>query len=444
MTKKEVLQQCEQYNVRFVHLQFCDLLGMVKSVTIPVSKLDDAIDHNVWFDGSSIEGFTRIYESDMYLKLDLTTFAIIPWESDSEESVARVICDVFLPDGSPFEGDPRQILRRQVERAKKLGFEYNVGPELEFFLFPVDEDGKAYVMPHDTAGYFDYSADRAGAIRGAMSDAVSAMGVDVETIHHEVAPGQHEIDFKYNTAIKQADHVMTVKTALRAVAQDFGLHATFMPKPISGVNGNGMHVHQSLSKGGKNAFYDEKSKYNGLSQTALQFIAGQLKHLPEIVSITNPTVNSYKRLVPGYEAPVYIAWGQTNRSALIRIPRLTAGRTEGTRCELRCPDSSSNPYLAFAVMLAAGLNGIEGKYPVPDPIDENIFEFTEKKARRMRVKTVPGSLGEAINKSEKSALVKDVLGEHSFAKFLDGKKAEADSFRLAVSQWEIDQYLDNY
>ncbi len=444
MTKKEVLQQCEQKNVRFVHLQFCDLLGMVKSVTIPVSKIDDAIDHNVWFDGSSIEGFTRIYESDMYLKLDLATFAIIPWESDEDESVARVICDVFLPNGRPFEGDPRQILRRQVERAQKLGFEYNVGPELEFFLFPIDEDGKPYVLPHDTAGYFDYSSDRAGAIRGAMSDAVSAMGVDVETIHHEVAPGQHEIDFKYNSAIKQADSVLTVKTALRAVAQDYGLHATFMPKPIAGVNGNGMHVHQSFSKGGKNAFYDAKSKHNGLSLTALQFIAGQLKHLPEIVAITNPTVNSYKRMVPGYEAPVYIAWGQTNRSALIRIPRLTAGRTEGTRCELRCPDSSSNPYLAFAIMLAAGLNGIEGKYPVPDPIDENIFEFTDKKARRMRVKTVPGSLGEAIAKFERSSLAKEVLGEHSFEKFVEAKKSEADSYRLDVSQWELDQYLDNY
>ncbi len=444
MKKQDVLQQCKQKNVRFVHLQFCDLLGIVKSVTIPIDKLDDAIDNNVWFDGSSIEGFTRIFESDMYLQLDLSTFAIVPWESDEDEATARVICDVFLPNGKPFQGDPRQILRRQVERAKKLGFEYNVGPELEFFLFPTDEEGRPYPIPHDSAGYFDYSSDRGVGIRSIMSDSVTKMGVEVESIHHEVAPGQHEICFKYNSAITQADQVVTVKTALRAIAQDHGLHASFMPKPIAGVNGSGMHVHQSLSKDGKNAFYDAKSKYNGLSLTALQFIAGQLRHLPEIVAVTNPTVNSYKRLVPGYEAPVYIAWGQTNRSALIRIPRLTAGRTEGTRCELRCPDSSSNPYLAFAVMLAAGLNGIEGKYPVMEPIDENIFEFTEKKARRMRIKTVPGSLFESVAKAEKSALVKSVLGEHSFEKFIEAKKSEADSFRLYVSQWEIDQYLSNY
>lgn len=444
MTKQAILQQCKQKNVRFVHLQFCDILGIVKSVTIPISKLEDAIDHNAWFDGSSIEGFTRIFESDMYLKLDLTTFAIVPWESDEEDGVARIICDVFLPDGKPFEGDPRQILRRQVERAKKLGYTYNVGPELEFFLFPLDENGKPQAIPHDSAGYFDYSSDRAGAIRHAMSDAVSQMGVDVETIHHEVSPGQHEIDFKYNDAIKQADSVLTVKTALKAVARDYGLHACFMPKPIAGINGNGMHVHQSLAKDGKNAFYDAKSKFSGLSNLALQFISGQLRHLPEIIAITNPTVNSYKRLVPGYEAPVYIAWGQTNRSALIRIPRLTAGRTEGTRCELRCPDCSANPYLAFAVMLAAGLNGIENKYPLTEPIDENIFEFTDKKARRMRIRTVPGSLIDAIAKMEKSALVKSVLGEHSFGKFIESKTIEADSHRLSVSQWELDRYLDNY
>lgn len=444
MTKEKILSQCKQKNVRFVHLQFCDILGMVKSVTIPISKLEDAINHNVWFDGSSIEGFTRIFESDMYLKLDLSTFSMVPWESDEETGVARIICDVFLPDGTPFMGDPRQILRQQVERAKKLGYEYFVGPELEFFLFPLDENGKPTVDPHDTAGYFDYSSDRAGAIRQVMSDVVTQMGVDVETIHHEVSPGQHEIDFKYNDAITQADQVLTVKTALRAVAQDFGLHVTFMPKPIAGINGNGMHVHQSLGKDGKNAFYDAKSKYNGLSNIALQFIAGQLKNMSEIIAVTNPTVNSYKRLVPGYEAPVYIAWGQTNRSALIRIPRLTAGRTEGTRCELRCPDSSSNPYLAFAVMLAAGLDGIEKKVAIPEPIDENIFEFTDKKAKRMRIKTVPGSLQEAIARMERGSLVRKVFGDHSFEKFIENKKVEIDEHRLYVSQWELDTYLANY
>ncbi len=437
------MSKCKQKNVRFVHLQFVDLLGSVKSVTIPVSKIEDAIDHNVWFDGSSIEGFTRIFESDMYLKLDLSTFAMVPWESDADESVARIICDVYLPNGDPFMGCPRQILKKQVARAEKMGYTYFVGPELEFFLFPLGEDGSPVPEPHDAAGYFDYSADRAGAIRQVMSDVVSQMGVDVETIHHEVAPGQHEIDFKYNDAIASADQVMTVKTALKAVAQDFDLHATFMPKPISGVNGSGMHVHQSLWKKGKNAFYSDKSKHGNLSDLALEFMAGQLSHMPELATITNPTVNSYKRLVPGYEAPVYIAWGQTNRSALIRIPRLTTGNINGTRCELRCPDSSSNPYLAFAVMLAAGLDGLENDVKVPDPIEENIFEFTEKKARRMRVKTLPGSLQDAVAKTAKSSLVKEVLGEHAFEKYIEAKRMEADAYRLQVSQWELDTYLDH-
>ncbi len=445
MEKKEVLSQCKQNNVRFVHLQFSDLLGMVKSVTIPISKLEETIDKNAWFDGSSIEGFTRIFESDMYLKLDLSTFAIVPWESNGDGAVARIICDVFTPDGKPFEGSPRHMLKRQLERAKKMGFsDFWVGPELEFFLFPLDEMGRPVVEPHDSAGYFDYSADKAGTIRQAMSDVVVQMGVDVESIHHEVSPGQHEIAFKYNNALTQADQVMTVKTALRAVAKKHNLHATFMPKPISGINGSGMHVHQSLGKNGKNDFHDKKGKYNDLSKTALRFIGGQLHHMQEITAITNPTVNSYKRLVPGYEAPVYVAWGQTNRSALIRIPRLTNGNVAGTRCELRSPDSSSNPYIAFAAMLAAGLEGIEKKIDAPKPIDENIYEFTDKKAKRMRIKTLPGSLAEAIAKLEKSKLVQDVLGEHSFEKFVEAKKVESDSHRLYVSQWEVDTYLDNY
>jgi glutamine synthetase len=277
MTKENVLKQCKQKNVRIDHIQFCDLLGTVKTVTLPISKLADAISHNVWFDGSSIEGIARIYESDMYLKLDLSTFALVPWESNEESSVARLICDVYLPDNTPFSGDPRQILRSQVERAKKMGFDYLVGPELEFFLFPLDENGAPVVKPHDSAGYFDYSSDKAVAIRQAMSDTVSRMGVDVETIHHEVAPGQHEIDFKHHDAITQADQVMTVKTALRAVAKKFNLHTTFMPKPIAGINGNGMHVHQSFKKGSQNIFYSPNKKNNHLSTTALQFIAGQLK-----------------------------------------------------------------------------------------------------------------------------------------------------------------------
>lgn len=445
MKKTEILQVCEQKNVQFVNLQFCDLLGFVKSVTIPISKFPDSIDEGVWFDGSSVEGFTRIYESDMFLKLDLKTFSIVPWQGSRSEGerVARVICDVFLPDGSPFAGDPRHILRKQVERAHKMGFEYYVGPELEFFLFNKDGEGYNTVEPHDNAGYFEYSNDRAGAIRAAMSKTVSEMGVDVETIHHEVAAGQHEIDFKYSDAITQADAVLTVKTALKAVAEDYDLHATFMPKPIQGINGSGMHVHQSLFKNGKNAFFDQKGTH-GISKIAEYFIGGQLKRVSEFVAITNPLVNSYKRLVPGYEAPVYIAWGQTNRSAMIRIPKYREGKENAVRCELRCPDASANPYLAFAMMLAAGLDGIEGKIEPPKSIEENIFEFTEKKASRMRVRSLPGSLDNAVKNLEKSSFVKEVFGEHAFNKYLEAKKKEVEGYKLQISEWELDNYLDIY
>jgi len=442
MTKKDILENCKQKNVHFVHLQFSDILGNVKSVTIPISKLNNAIDNNVWFDGSSIEGFARIFESDMYLKLDLDTFAIIPWESDETGSSARIICDIYTPDDKPFEGDPRYILKKQIIKMKKMGFNnFFVGPEVEFFLFPLDENGRPQVIPHDSAGYFDYSNDKGELIRQAMSDVVSQMGVDVESIHHEVAPSQHEIDFKYNDAVTQADQVLTVKTALIAIAKKHNLHATFMPKPIAGINGNGMHVHQSLHKDGNNLFYNEKSKYNGLSETARHFIAGQLKYMQAMSAILNPSINSYKRLVPGYEAPIYLAWGHTNRSALIRIPRITnAGK--GTRCELRSPDSSANPYLAFAVMLAAGLEGIKNKMKAPTPIDENIYRLTDKKAKRMRIKTLPSSLNLALRKMENSSFMKDTLGEHTFKMFLEEKKIEVAEYNSFVSQWEIDKYLE--
>lgn len=443
MKKIDVLKKCEQNNVRFIHLQFCDLLGSLKSVTIPFSKLSDAIENNVWFDGSSIEGFARIYESDMYLHLDLSTFSLVPWESEKDSAVARIICDIHLPDGSPFEGDPRQILRRQVERAKKMGFEYNVAPELEFFLFPLDEKGEPILEPHDQAGYFDYSGDRVGSIRQAMTDVVSQMGGDVETLHHEVAPGQHEIDFHYSDAIRQADQVITMKSALKAVARKHNLLASFMPKPITGENGSGMHVHQSLWKNGENHFYDPKGNYGFLSQTALQFIAGQLNHMEAMVAVTNPTINSYKRLVPGYEAPVYVAWGQLNRSALIRVPRLSSGDANGTRCELRSPDSSSNPYLAFAVMLGAGLDGIEKKMSPPDPIDENIYTFTEKKAKRMRIKVIPDTLQKSINKMKTGELAEEIFEKEAFEKYCTAKQMEVDEFRQQVSPWEVERYLEN-
>lgn len=443
MQKAQVLEQCKAQNVRFVNMQFCDLFGFVKSVTIPISKLAGAIEDNVWFDGSSVEGFTRIYESDMYLKPDLTTFALVPWEGDAENRVARIICDVFKPDGTHFEGDPRHILRQQVERAEKMGYTYYVGPELEFFLFETDEKGRPYLEPNDQAGYFDYAMDRASSVRQAMSDVVSVMGVDVETIHHEVAAGQHEIDFRYNEAIKQADAVVTVKTALKAVARQYGLHATFMPKPIAGINGSGMHVHQSLFSKGENLFFDIKGVHN-LSDLARQFIAGQLKHIDSITAVLNPIINSYKRLVPGYEAPVYVAWGQTNRSALIRIPRYTKGREKSVRCELRSPDASANPYLAFAMMLAAGLDGIEKKIKAPDPVDENIYEFTDKKAKRMRIRTLPGSLSEAMQKFQRSDLTKKVLGTHAYEKYAENRATSIDAYRLHVSPWEIQEYIEMF
>ncbi len=445
MTKEQILKFCKEHNVRFVNFQFCDLLGTVKSVTTPVSKLKESLENNIWFDGSSIEGFARIYESDMYLKPDLDTFALVPWESNGDSAVARIICDVFLPDGNPFDGDPRQILKKQIKRAQKMGFDnYFVGPELEFFLFKTDEDGAPALITHDRASYFDYAMDKAGPIRQAMSEVVSQMGIDVESIHHEVAESQHEIAFKYSDAITQADAVITVKTALKAVARQWGLHATFMPKPIAGINGSGMHVHQSLFKNNKNAFYDEKNTKYKLSKTALQFIAGQLSNIHEIVAVTNPLINSYKRLVPGYEAPVYVAWGQTNRSALIRVPIFLKGQSQATRCELRCPDSSSNPYLAFATMLAIGLDGIEKKMTPPESIEENIYEFTDKKAQRMRVRTLPDSLPEALKKFEGSKIALDVFGEQTHAKYLQAKQAEADKYRLHVSDWEVDEYLGIY
>lgn len=442
MNKKQILQKCKQENVSFVNMQFCDLLGAVKSVTIPVSKLDDAISNNVWFDGSSIEGFTRIFESDMYLKPDLNTFAIVPWESGERYKVARIICDVYLPDGTPFMGDPRHILKSQIREAQKRDFEYYVGPELEFFLFELDENNNPLVMPHDNGGYFDYTADRGTSIRQAMSKVVSQMGIDVETIHHEVAPGQHEIDFKYSDAITQADAVLTVKTALKAVARQFGLHATFMPKPVAGINGSGMHVHQSLFKEGENSFYNEKGKYN-ISDTARNFIGGQLKHIEEFTAVTNPLVNSYKRLVPGYEAPVYISWGQTNRSALIRVPRTIKGKRKSTRCELRSPDSAANPYLAFAMMLASGLKGINQDIKAPSPIEEDIFQFTEQKTKKMKIKTLPTDLGEAITNFSNSTLAKQVFGKHAFSKYIQIKNAEFKDYQTSVSQWEIRRYLEN-
>ncbi|MDP4200720.1 MAG: type I glutamate--ammonia ligase [Bacteroidota bacterium] len=444
MTKSEVLSHAKDQKVEFINVMFTDLLGVMKALTIPVSKLEDAIESNVWFDGSSVEGFARIAESDMYLKLDLKTFTVIPWSRASRAVTALIIADVYMPDGTPFEGDPRGILKRQLKRAADMGYTFNTGPELEFFLFKKNGDS-LQPLPHDTAGYFDQTTDIASEIRKEMSFALFEMGIDVEALHHEVAIGQHEIDFKYDNALRCADIVIIMKYALKSIAMHHDLHCTFMPKPIAGINGSGMHVHQSLFSpdGKKNLMYDPNGEYL-LSSLAKSYIAGQLVHIKAMNAILNPTVNSYKRLVVGYEAPVYVAWGQRNRSALIRIPRITKGREKAVRAELRCPDPSANPYLAFAVMLAAGLDGIEKKMQAPAPVEENIFEFTDETAAARGITTVAKNLMDAIEELKKDPVICEALGSYCVEKLVEAKTAEWDSFRMSVTQWELDRYLEVY
>lgn len=442
LLKERILEIVKKEEVGYFKCQFSDITGTIKSITLPVTKLEDAIDGNVWFDGSSIEGFTRIFESDMYLKLDLSTFAIIPWSRDKGRITARFICDVYKPDGTPFEGDPRYILKKQIERAAKLGLTYYTGPELEFFLFRKD-NGTIKPLPHDKAGYFDFSTDLAVDIRKEITDALLDLDIDVETLHHEVAEGQHEINFTYSDALTTADNASTLKYTVKAIAQKYGLHATFMPKPIAGQNGSGMHVHQSLFKDGDNAFYDADSETK-LSTLALQFIAGQLTHIKAMAAILNPIVNSYKRLVPGYEAPTYIAWGNTNRSALIRIPRYTPGREKGTRAELRNPDPSCNPYLAFAVMLAAGLDGIENELVAPAPVNEDIFHLDDAKAKELNIQTLPQNLWEATKELEKDEVIKGALGEHAFNSIYAAHKSDWFDYKTQVTKWEYDKYLSKH
>lgn len=441
----EIIARADSDRVKFIHLQFTDLNGLLKGVTIPRSKLETAIEDGVWFDGSSIEGFARIYESDMYLKPDIDTYSIIPWtrEIQSEEIVARFICDVYMPDGKPFQGDPRYILKKQLDRAEKMGFVFNVGPELEFFLFK-KENHKLIPLPHDNAGYFDQTTDLAMDIRQKMTLALNEFGIDVEALHHEVAVGQHEIDFRYSDALRIADQTITMKFTLKWIAAHQNLHATFMPKPIYGINGSGMHVHQSIFDfEGRNLFYDPKDNYH-LSNLAKYFIQGQLSHIKAMNAILNPTVNSYKRLVVGYEAPVYIAWGQKNRSALIRIPRYTRGREKSVRAEIRCPDPSSNPYLAFAVMLAAGLDGIEKKKLPPPPVEENIYDYSLEEANKKNIDILPRDLIGAINFLEKDETIRKALGDVAFEKFKNLKLKEWEEYSVQVSPWEIDQYLEKY
>jgi len=438
-----IMAKATENKVRFVNLQFTDLMGIVKSVAIPIHQFEDACLSGKWFDGSSIEGFARIAESDMFLIPDLSTWAVMPWER-AEESTARAICWVYNPNGELFEGDPRVVLTRALDRAAALGYKFNTGPELEFFLFKV-RDGILTSETHDIGGYFDLTGDQGADVRKDMVNALEGMGIKVETSHHEVATGQHEIDFEYNDALSTADSAVTFKYTLKAIAAERDLLCTFMPKPIFGVNGSGMHTHQSLAdlESGENLFADPDDQY-GISSLAKQFIAGQLKHARGMCAVLAPLVNSYKRLVPGYEAPVYISWARTNRSALIRVPKNRPGRPAASRIELRCPDPSTNPYLAFAVMLRAGLEGIEQNLEAPEPVEENLYHFDESERMRRNIRTLPGTLPEALDEMERDELVRETLGEHVFERLVEAKRGEWDEFRMRVTQWELDRYLEVY
>ena len=406
-------------------------------MAITASQLEKALNNQCMFDGSSIEGFVRIEESDMYLFPDLDTFTVFPWRPQ-QGKVARIICDVYRPDKTPFEGDPRYILRKQIEEAKKMGYTFNVGPECEFFLFHTDEDGQPTTISHEKAGYFDLGpVDLGENARRDMVLTLEDMGFEIEASHHEVAPAQHEIDFKYDEALKTADNIMTFKLTVKTIAKRHGLFASFMPKPKSGIAGSGMHVNMSLFKDGENIFVDEKDK-NGLSKEAYYFIGGIMKHMRGMTAITNPLINSYKRLVPGYEAPIFIAWSATNRSPLIRIP---ASRGASTRVELRCPDPSANPYLVLAVCLAAGLDGIRNKIMPPEGVCENVFDMGEEERKRRGIEALPSDLNEAIEELRKDEFIRGVLGEHITDKYVKAKSADWTAYRAQVTEWEIEEYL---
>jgi glutamine synthetase len=440
LTREDILLSARENKVRFIRLQFTDLLGTIKNVEIPISQLEKALDNKMMFDGSTIEGYVRIEESDMYLYPDLDTWLIYPWVT--EDRIARLICDIHMPDGRPFSGDPRGVLKRNLKLAQQMGFTtMNVGPEPEFFLFKTDEKGNPTMELNDQGGYFDLAPTDLGEnCRREIVLTLEAMGFEIEASHHEVAPGQHEIDFKYADALKAADQIQTFKLVVKTIARKHNLHATFMPKPLIGMNGSGMHCHLSLFDERGNAFYDERDPL-GLSKIARQFMAGILKHARGFTAITNPTVNSYKRLVPGYEAPCYVAWSASNRSPMVRIP---ASRGLSTRIEARNPDPAANPYLALAVMLRAGLDGIENEMPLPEPTDRNIYVMTEEERIAAGIPSLPSSLEEAINELLMDEVICDALGEHALTHFVELKEIEWDMYRVQVHQWERDQYLTQY
>ena len=440
-TKKDIIRLVEEEDVEFIRLQFTDMFGTMKNVAITSNQLEKALENECMFDGSSIEGFVRIEESDMYLYPDYDTFEIFPWRPQ-QGKVARLICDVYTPDGKPFEGDPRWILKKTIKEANDLGYRFDVGPECEFFLFHTDDNGLPTTLSHEKAGYFDLGPNDLGEnIRRDMVLTLEDMGFEIEASHHEVAPAQHEIDFKYDEALKTADNIQTFKMTVKTIAKRHGLYATFMPKPKFGISGSGMHINMSLAtKEGKNIFADENGKI-GLSDDAYHFIAGIMKHARGMSAITNPLVNSYKRLVPGYEAPVYIAWSAKNRSPLIRIP---ASRGNGTRVELRNPDPTANPYLVLALCLAAGLDGIKNKIEVPESVDCNIYEMTPGERRAAGIENMPADLKEAVDCLVADEFLCSVLGEHITTKYVEAKMKEWENYTTRVSQWEIDEYLYKY
>ncbi len=439
LNKEIILNKAKELNIKFVRLRFTDILGMPKNVEIPVRELEKALNGEIMFDGSSIQGFVRIEESDMYLKPDCSTFTVNPWEE--EKDVARITCDVYNPDGSPFDGCPRNNLRRVLKEVEEMGYSTNLGPEVEFFLFFRNQEGEATTKTHDRGGYFDLlPVDLGEEARRDMVIALEKLGFEIEASHHEVAPGQHEIDFRYSDALTAADRIMTLKLTAKTIALKHNLHVTFMPKPISGICGSGMHTHISLLKNGNNIFYNPNGKYQ-LSKEALYFIGGLLKHAKGFTAITNPLVNSYKRLTPGYEAPVYIAWSERNRSPLVRVP---AARGEGARAELRSPDPSCNPYLAFAVILKAGIDGIKNQIDPGEPVSKNIYTMNKEEKKSLGIESLPSTLNEALLELDKDEVVKSALTDHILENYIEAKREEWEDYRIRVHQWELDRYLTIY